>query len=53
MGGVEGGGDEEERIYVISGKAGRKDRPRYRWVDDIKIGLGEDRMGWNGLDWLG
>jgi hypothetical protein len=25
-------------------------RPRRRWVDDIKMDLKTDRMGWNGLD---
>jgi hypothetical protein len=25
-------------------------RPRRRWVDNIKIDLGE--IGWNGMDWL-
>jgi hypothetical protein len=25
-------------------------RPRCRWVDNIKIGLGE--IGWGGLDWI-
>jgi hypothetical protein len=26
-------------------------RRRRRWVDDIKIDLGE--MGWSGVDWIG
>jgi hypothetical protein len=25
-------------------------RPRYRWVDNIKMELPRDRMGWYGLD---
>jgi hypothetical protein len=25
-------------------------RPRRRWVDDIKMDLGE--MGWDGMDWI-
>jgi hypothetical protein len=25
-------------------------RPRRRWVDNIKMGLKRDRMGWYGLD---
>jgi hypothetical protein len=24
---------------------------RYRWVDDIKMDLGE--IGWDGMDWIG
>jgi hypothetical protein len=46
---------EGEHIYVISGKAGRKERPlgrlRYRWVDNIKMDHGE--IGWGGVDWIG
>jgi hypothetical protein len=49
--GFGGGGNEEERIYVIREKGGRKERARCRWVDNIKIGLGEYRMGCNRLDW--
>jgi hypothetical protein len=26
-------------------------RPRYRWVDNIKMDLGE--RGWGGVDWIG
>jgi hypothetical protein len=26
-------------------------RPRWRWVDNIKMGLGE--IGWGGVDWIG
>jgi hypothetical protein len=25
-------------------------RPRRRWVDDIKMDLGE--IGWDGMDWI-
>jgi hypothetical protein len=25
------------------------ERPRRRWVDNIKMGLGE--IGWSGMDW--
>jgi hypothetical protein len=28
-----------------------KGRPRYRWVDNIKMDLGE--IGWGGVDWIG
>jgi hypothetical protein len=27
-------------------------RPRRRWVDNIKMVLKRDRMGWCGLDWI-
>jgi hypothetical protein len=27
-------------------------RPRRRWVDNIKMDLKRDRMGWIGLMWL-
>jgi hypothetical protein len=26
-------------------------RPRRRWVDNIKIDLTRDRMGWDGMVW--
>jgi hypothetical protein len=26
-------------------------RPRRRWVDNIRMDLGE--VGWNGVDWIG
>jgi hypothetical protein len=26
-------------------------RPRYRWVDNVKIDFGE--IGWDGVDWIG
>jgi hypothetical protein len=35
-------------------KPGRKralGRPRYRWLDNIKMDLGE--IGWGGGDWIG
>jgi hypothetical protein len=38
---------EEERLYVIGGKARRKEplgRPRRRWVDNFRMDLGE--VGW-------
>jgi hypothetical protein len=37
-------GGEEERIYIIVGKQeGKKslERPRRRWVDNIRMDLGE------------
>jgi hypothetical protein len=27
-------------------------RPRRRWVDSIKIHLGERERGWDGMDWI-
>jgi hypothetical protein len=41
-------------MYVTSGKPERKrplGRPRCRWVDNIKMNLGE--KGWRGKDWIG
>jgi hypothetical protein len=26
-------------------------RPRFRWVDNVKMDLGE--RGWDGVDWIG
>jgi hypothetical protein len=48
-------GKEEECISVIGGKPeGKKPlgRPRHRWVDNIKMGLGERGLG-GGIDWIG
>jgi hypothetical protein len=44
---------EEERVYVIGGKSRRKEplgKPRRRWVDNVKMDLGE--IGWGGVDWI-
>jgi hypothetical protein len=40
-------GGKEERVYVIGEKARRKrplGRPKRRWVDNIRLDLGE--VGW-------
>jgi hypothetical protein len=46
-------------IYTVSRETGRNHkkksklysrRPRRRWVDNIKMDLGE--IGWNGRDWI-
>jgi hypothetical protein len=34
----------------IRGKARRKDRPRSKWVDNIKMDLRE--IGWGGINWI-
>jgi hypothetical protein len=47
-------GGEEEHVYVISGEPEGKrpvERTRCRWMDNVKIDLGE--IGWGGLDWIG
>jgi hypothetical protein len=47
-------GVEEECVYVIGGKArGKKTlgRPGRRWVDNIRMDLGE--LGWGDVDWIG
>jgi hypothetical protein len=39
------------RIFVGKPEVKRSlQRPRYRWVGNIKIDLKRDRMGWYGLD---
>jgi hypothetical protein len=49
-------GGEEERVLIICGKARRKEplgRPRRRWVDNIRMDLGEVGWGmWTGFIWL-
>jgi hypothetical protein len=45
---------EKRNVYsLLVGKPeGRRPLGRCRWVDNIKMDLG-DRMGWCGLDWTG
>jgi hypothetical protein len=46
-------GAEEEFYRILVGKPEEKrpqGRPRRRWVDNIKIDLGE--IGWDGVDWV-
>jgi hypothetical protein len=39
------------RIYVGKPEGRRPlGRPRHRWVDNIKMDLGE--IGWDGVDWI-
>jgi hypothetical protein len=41
------------RILVGKPEAKRPlGRPRHRWVDNMKIDLTRDRLGWDGLIWL-
>jgi hypothetical protein len=43
---------QERNVYrLMVGKPERR-RPSCRWVDNIKVDLGES-MGWCGLDWSG
>jgi hypothetical protein len=47
-------GGEEECLYIIGRKARGKrllGGPRRRWVDNIRIDLGE--VGWGDVDWVG
>jgi hypothetical protein len=46
-------GETRNAYTILVGKPeGKKplERPRRRWVDNIKMDLGE--MGWNGTDWI-
>jgi hypothetical protein len=39
------------RILVVKPEGRRpQGRPRHRWVDNIRMDLKRDRMGWDGLD---
>jgi hypothetical protein len=42
-------GGEKECIQDIGGKQ-EGNRPRRRWVDNIKMDLRE--IGWDGMDWI-
>jgi predicted small integral membrane protein len=37
-------------MYLLEGKR-PLGRPRRRWVDNIRMGLGE--VGWSDVDWIG
>jgi hypothetical protein len=45
---------EKRNVYrILVGKAEAKrplGRPRYKWVDNIKVDVRE--MGWGGMDWI-
>jgi hypothetical protein len=46
-------GETRNAYRILVGKPERKrplGRPRRRWVDDIKMDLGE--IGWDGRDWM-
>jgi hypothetical protein len=47
-------GENRNACRLLVGKPERKGplgRPRRRWVDDIKMKLGE--VGWGDVDWIG
>jgi hypothetical protein len=47
-------GEKRNTYRLLVGKPERKrplGRPRCRWVDNIRIDLGE--VGWSGVDWIG
>jgi hypothetical protein len=47
-------GEKRSEYILLVGKPDRKrplGRPRRRWVDNIKMDLGE--TGWCGVDWIG
>jgi hypothetical protein len=47
-------GEKRDGYRLLVGKTRRKrplGRPRQRWVDNIKMGLGEVR--WGGVAWIG
>jgi hypothetical protein len=49
-------GQKRNAYRILVGKPkGKKPlgKPRYRWVNNIKIDLKRDRMGWYGLDQSG
>jgi hypothetical protein len=47
-------GREDESVWITGGKAREKElleRPRRRWLDNIKMELRDIR--WGGMDWIG
>jgi hypothetical protein len=48
------GGEERNAYRLLVGKPEAKrplGRPRRKWVDNIRVDLGE--MGWGDVDWIG
>jgi hypothetical protein len=46
-------GAKRNAYIILTGKLKGKrplGRPRHRWVDNIKVDLGE--LGWDGIDWI-
>jgi hypothetical protein len=51
---VAGMGEKRNAYRLLVGKSERKRplaRPRHRWVDNIRMVLGE--VGWGDVDWIG
>jgi hypothetical protein len=47
-------GERRNAYRLLVGKPGRKrplGRPRRRWVDNVRMDLGE--VGWGDVDWIG
>jgi hypothetical protein len=47
-------GEKRNAYRLLVRKSGRKrllGRPRFRWLDNIKMNL--VRIGWGGMDWIG
>jgi hypothetical protein len=50
------GREKRNAFRLVVGKPEGKrplGRPRQRWVDNIRMNLGEIGLGWCGLDWSG
>jgi hypothetical protein len=48
---VEGLGEKRNAYRILMGKPdGKRPLGRRRWVDNIKLDLKRDRIGWYGLD---
>jgi hypothetical protein len=49
---IAGMGEKRNAYWILVGKPEGKrplGRPRHRWVDNIRMDLGE--IGWGGMDW--
>jgi hypothetical protein len=53
MGGACSTNGGDERRLLVGKPEGKRSlgRPKHRWVDNIRMDLGE--IGWGGVDWIG
>jgi hypothetical protein len=51
MGGAVAGIGEKRNMYRLFVGKRQLGRPRFRWMDNVRMDLGE--VGWGDVDWIG